>query len=72
MIKIILGKDKGLLVGRVLVFDALEMKLSEVGIAKSPGKERVSELIDYQGFCAGPKGLTATAVQQNILCYSVT
>lgn len=65
MIKIILGKDKGLLVGRVLVFDALEMKLSEVGIAKSPGKERVSELIDYQGFCAGPKGLTATAVQQN-------
>ncbi|KAL7478915.1 hypothetical protein ACHAW6_009089 [Cyclotella cf. meneghiniana] len=55
VIKIILGKDKGLLVGRVLVFDAMLMKFNEVGIARLSGREKISELIDYQGFCAGPK-----------------
>merc|ERR1711966_42903 len=55
VIKIILGKQKGLLVGRVLVFNAIAMKFSEIGLIKSPGREQASELIDYQGFCAGPK-----------------
>ena len=36
-------------------FDAIAMKFSEIGLSKSPDRERVSELIDYQGFCAGPK-----------------
>jgi rhodanese-related sulfurtransferase len=54
VIKIILGMDKGLLNGRCLVFDALSMKFGEVGIAKSPNRQRATELIDYQGFCAGP------------------
>ena len=55
VIKIILGMDKGLLVGRCLVFDAIGMKFSEIGLTKSPDRERTTELIDYQGFCAGPK-----------------
>jgi adenylyltransferase/sulfurtransferase len=57
-LKIILGKDKGLLNGRVLVFDALAMKFNEIGVTKLPGRVQPSELIDYQGFCAGPKAIT--------------
>lgn len=55
VLKIILRKERGLLVGRVLVFDAMEMKFSEIGLARNPDRTKVSELIDYQGFCAGPK-----------------
>lgn len=55
VIKIILGMEKGLLNGRVLVFDAISMKFSEIGLSRSPEREQASELIDYQGFCAGPK-----------------
>jgi sulfur-carrier protein adenylyltransferase/sulfurtransferase len=54
-IKYILGHRQGLLSGRVLVFDALAMKFSEVGLQRSPDREPITELIDYQGFCAGPK-----------------
>lgn len=57
-LKIILGKDKGLLNGRVLVFDALTMKFNEIGVTKLPGRVQPSELIDYQGFCAGPNAKT--------------
>ncbi|KAL7465927.1 hypothetical protein ACHAXS_006227 [Conticribra weissflogii] len=57
VIKIILGKDRGLLNGRVLIFDALSMKFNEVGLVRSDQREHVTELIDYQGFCAGPKGV---------------
>lgn len=71
MIKIILGKDKGLLVGRVLVFDALAMKFSELGVAKSTDNEPITELIDYQGFCAGPKS-TKQPTQQQILDNDIT
>lgn len=56
-LKIILGKDSGLLNGRVLVFDALAMKFNEIGVTKLPGRVQPSELIDYQGFCAGPKAI---------------
>ena len=31
------------------------MKFSEIGLTRSPDRTQVSELIDYQGFCAGPK-----------------
>merc|ERR1712008_388421 len=54
VIKVILGMETGLLNGRVLVFDAISMKFSEIGLSKLPDSEKVSELIDYQGFCAGP------------------
>jgi sulfur-carrier protein adenylyltransferase/sulfurtransferase len=41
--------------GRVLVFDALKMKFNHVGLARTDGREAISELIDYQGFCGGPQ-----------------
>eukprot|EP00980_Cylindrotheca_fusiformis_P027859 scaffold22560_cov135-Cylindrotheca_fusiformis.AAC.70 len=31
------------------------MKFGEIGISKDNEREPISELIDYQGFCAGPK-----------------
>ena len=54
-IKYILGRRKGLVSGRVLVFDAMAMKFSEIGLPKTNDREPITELIDYQGFCAGPK-----------------
>ena len=55
VIKIILGMEMGLLSGRCLVFDAIAMKFNEIGIRRLPERKRATELIDYQGFCAGPK-----------------
>lgn len=54
VLKILLGKDKGILRGRILVYDALEMEFSEAGLEKLEGREKITGLIDYQGFCAGP------------------
>lgn len=54
-IKYILGRREGLVSGRVLVFDAMAMKFSEIGLPKMADREPITELIDYQGFCAGPK-----------------
>ena len=57
VLKILLGRKAGVLSGRVLVYDALEMKFTEIGLQRLPDDRRVQvkELIDYQGFCAGPK-----------------
>ena len=54
-IKLILGRTEGLLVGRVLVFDAMAMKFSEMGLVRDPNREPITELIDYKGFCGGPQ-----------------
>jgi adenylyltransferase/sulfurtransferase len=54
-LKYFLGKKEGLASGRVIVFDAMRMQFSEAGLAKLPNRQVVTELIDYQGFCAGPK-----------------
>lgn len=40
--------------GRILVFDALQMKFSELGIARDTKRKRATSLIDYHGFCSGP------------------
>ncbi|KAL7562341.1 hypothetical protein ACA910_016404 [Epithemia clementina (nom. ined.)] len=47
--------DDGVCSGRVLVFDALKMKFSEMGLGKDPDREAINELIDYKGFCGGPQ-----------------
>jgi molybdopterin/thiamine biosynthesis adenylyltransferase/rhodanese-related sulfurtransferase len=60
-IKIIMGRRDGVLSGRVLVFDALRMKFSEIGLSVSPDREPITELIDYQGFCGGPQAAPAAA-----------
>mmetsp|Transcript_38066 Transcript_38066/g.88560 ORF Transcript_38066/g.88560 Transcript_38066/m.88560 type:complete len:511 (-) Transcript_38066:1685-3217(-) len=59
VIKILL-KLGDTLSGRVVVWDALSMRFSEIKLAKDPNSAKVTELIDYQGFCAGhlANGLT--------------
>ena len=64
-IKYILGRKDGLCSGRVLVFDAMQMRFSAHGLAKQPDREEITELIDYQGFCAGPKTLTPTPAKSS-------
>jgi molybdopterin/thiamine biosynthesis adenylyltransferase/rhodanese-related sulfurtransferase len=54
-LKVILGKTNGILSGRVLVFDAMAMKFSEMGLSKQIDREPITELIDYKGFCGGPQ-----------------
>lgn len=55
-IKILLGKGD-LLVGRLLLFDALAMSFREMRLRKNPDcpvcgeRPTVTELIDYEGFC---------------------
>jgi len=55
VIKFILGRTEGMASGRIIVFDAMKMKFSEVCLSKLPDRQTITELIDYQGFCAGPK-----------------
>ena len=55
-IKLITGTGVSLL-GRVLIFDALEMTWREVRVRRDPEAVPVTQLIDYQAFC----GLTAAA-----------
>jgi adenylyltransferase/sulfurtransferase len=49
-IKLITGIGDTLL-GRLLVFDALEMTWREVAIRKDPATPPITELIDYEAFC---------------------
>jgi adenylyltransferase/sulfurtransferase len=49
-IKLITGIGETLL-GRLLVFDALEMTWREVQIRKDPDTPKITELIDYEEFC---------------------
>lgn len=53
-IKLITGLGTTLL-GRVLVFDALDMSWRELRVRPDPAAARITELIDYEVFC-GPKG----------------
>lgn len=54
-IKLILGCTDGLLSGRVLRFDAMAMTFSETKLSRAAHRPAITELIDYKGFCAGPK-----------------
>ena len=56
-LKMILQKENGLLNGRVLVWDALAMKFTEIALKRDQSRAKITELIDYQGFCAGPKAV---------------
>jgi len=59
VIKLLLGKGD-ICSGRVLVFDALAMKFNQVGLSRQKDRPDITELIDYQGFCAGPKIVTVS------------
>jgi sulfur-carrier protein adenylyltransferase/sulfurtransferase len=57
VIKPILGRSVDeLLVGRVLVMDAMHMKFSTIGLSFQLDRAPLAELIDYQGFCGAPTG----------------
>jgi molybdopterin/thiamine biosynthesis adenylyltransferase/rhodanese-related sulfurtransferase len=49
-IKLITGIGEPLL-GRLISYDALEMKYREVKIRKDPATTKITELIDYDAFC---------------------
>jgi len=61
-IKLITGIGETLL-GRLMIFDALEMKWREVPIRKDPKAEKVTELIDYEDFCGVVTEEAADAVK---------
>ena len=69
-IKVITGIGDTLL-GRLLVFDALEMTWREVQIRKDPNTPKITELIDYEEFCGvvsedaqrAAAGSTITAIE---------
>lgn len=49
-IKLITGIGETLL-GRLMIYDALEMSYRTVNIRKDPNGEKITELIDYETFC---------------------
>ena len=61
-LKYLLGHFEGLLSGRVLVMDAMRMKFSEIGLTRAEDRRKITELIDYQGFCGGPTAQATTRV----------
>jgi len=58
-IKLITGIGEPL-VGRLLVFDALEMSWHEIKVRKDPNTKPITELIDYEAFC----GVVSEEAQQ--------
>ena len=65
-IKLITGTGRPLL-GRLLVFNALDMTWREVGLQRDPEREPVTELADYQAFC----GLGASPQAEHVPGISV-
>ncbi len=69
-IKLITGVGETLL-GRLMIYDALEMSYHEVSIRKDPNGAKITELIDYEAFCgvvseeaqAAAAGSTITATE---------
>jgi molybdopterin/thiamine biosynthesis adenylyltransferase/rhodanese-related sulfurtransferase len=56
--------------GRLLVFDALELRLREVAVRRDPAcvvcgdAPELTELIDYEAFCGAPQFATADAAME--------
>jgi adenylyltransferase/sulfurtransferase len=69
-IKLITGIGETLL-GRLMIYDALEMTYRQVNIRKDPNTPKITELIDYEAFCgvvseeaqAAAAGSTITAAE---------
>ncbi|MDX2239602.1 MAG: molybdopterin-synthase adenylyltransferase MoeB [Leptolyngbyaceae cyanobacterium bins.302] len=65
-IKIILGQGTTLN-GRLLLFNALEMKFRELKLRPNPQRPVIEKLIDYEMFCGIPQAKAAEAQQQSDL-----
>jgi sulfur-carrier protein adenylyltransferase/sulfurtransferase len=71
-IKIILGQGTTLS-GRLLLFNALDMKFRELKLRPNPVRPVIEKLIDYEMFCGIPQAKAAEAQQQaEILEMTVT
>ena len=66
-IKLITGIGETLL-GRLLVFDALEASWNEIKIRKDPNTAPITELIDYESFC----GVVSEAAQEAAMGSTIT
>jgi sulfur-carrier protein adenylyltransferase/sulfurtransferase len=62
-IKIILGQGTTLS-GRLLLFNALDMKFRELRLRPNPVRPVIEKLIDYEMFCGIPQAKAAEAEQQ--------
>jgi sulfur-carrier protein adenylyltransferase/sulfurtransferase len=62
-IKIILGQGTTLS-GRLLLFNALDMKFRELKLRPNPVRPVIDKLIDYEMFCGIPQAQAAEAEQQ--------
>ncbi|MCM1981371.1 molybdopterin-synthase adenylyltransferase MoeB [Lyngbya confervoides] len=62
-IKIILGQGTTLS-GRLLLFNALEMKFRELKLRPNPERPVIEKLIDYQEFCGIPQAQASDQQQQ--------
>jgi sulfur-carrier protein adenylyltransferase/sulfurtransferase len=62
-IKIILGQGTTLN-GRLLLFNALDMKFRELKLRPNPVRPVIDKLIDYEMFCGIPQAKAAEAAQQ--------
>jgi adenylyltransferase/sulfurtransferase len=65
-IKLITGIGETL-VGRLLVFDALEMTWREVKIRKDPNTVKITGLIDYEEFCGAVSAEAQEAVRDSTI-----
>ncbi|MCV7213736.1 adenylyltransferase/sulfurtransferase MoeZ [Mycobacterium crocinum] len=63
-IKLITGIGETLL-GRLMVYDALEMSYRTITIRKDPQTPTITELIDYESFCGVVSDLAAEAAQDS-------
>ncbi|MBD1831434.1 molybdopterin-synthase adenylyltransferase MoeB [Cyanobacteria bacterium FACHB-472] len=62
-IKIILGQGNTLS-GRLLLYDALQMKFRELKLRPNPERPVIEKLIDYEHFCGIPQAKAEEAKQQ--------
>ncbi|WP_066380467.1 molybdopterin-synthase adenylyltransferase MoeB [Anabaena sp. CA = ATCC 33047] len=62
-VKIILGKGTTLN-GRLLLYNALDMKFRELKLRPNPVRPVIEKLIDYEQFCGIPQAKAAEAQQQ--------
>ncbi|MGV2831144.1 molybdopterin-synthase adenylyltransferase MoeB [Myxosarcina sp. GI1(2024)] len=65
-IKIILGAENTLS-GRLLLYNAWEMKFRELRLRPNPDRPVIEKLIDYQQFCGIPQAQAAAAKEQTAI-----
>ena len=65
-VKIILGQGTTLS-GRLVLYNALEMKFRELKLRPNPVRPVIETLIDYEQFCGIPQAKAAEAEQQSML-----